>query len=71
MFVGMCYILMWYSGDVDRLFGIFLYQYIKKLQYPYTRILIHVERSLTIMYTAEHWNFLFGGIIMECKVIFS
>ena len=66
MFVGMCYILMWYSGDVDRLFGIFLYQYIKKLQYPYTRILIYVERSLTIMYTAEHWNFLFGGIIMEC-----
>ena len=23
------------------------------------------------MYTAKHWNFYFGGFIMECKLIFS
>ena len=29
------------------------------------------KRRFTIMYTVEHWNFLFSGIIMECKLVFS
>ena len=63
---------MWYSGDVDRLFGIFLYRYINKLQYPYAGYYIYyVEEQFDHYVHCWELTRSFSGIIMEWKLIFS